>query len=310
MDELFGLDPTQKYGNFRDAPIVEMIKPQVDSDINEFKEKIENLVKEIDNDFSKNSIVQTLEKCKNDLIDALKNEKNNIGKSLKSNKWKTIQTNFENIFKEKTKTLHDELLNKLETCSNDVNNHYRQCFNLLNQFYANSQSPTELLFKNFVSDKLGRDNDIKKSIEDIENDILAGAKTSTDWDKKKSFWDGIKTKFLDSTFLNKVIVYMIDNSTSKISSFINSSSNIVSEFKSKMTNEINSKKQLVINVLNERKKEEENKIKEQQMKSEEEKKKWEEEKKADELKKKKWEETCKKYRDLRYEITLLRLTSN
>ena len=310
MDELFGLDPTQKYGNFRDAPIVEMIKPQVDSDINEFKEKIENLVKEIDNDFSKNSIVQTLEKCKNDLIDALKNEKNNIEKSLKSNKWKTIQTNFENIFKEKTKTLHDELLNKLETCSNDVNNHYRQCFNLLNQFYANSQSPTELLFKNFVSDKLGRDNDIKKSIEDIENDILAGAKTSTDWDKKKSFWDGIKTKFSDSTFLNKVIVYMIDNSTSKISSFINSSSNIVSEFKSKMTNEINSKKQLVINVLNERKKEEENKIKEQQMKSEEEKKKWEEEKKADELKKKKWEETCKKYRDLRYEITLLRLTSN
>ena len=81
MDELFGLDPTQKYGNFRDEPIVDIIKPQVDTDINNFKEKIEKLLKEIDSDFSKNSIVQILEKCKEELIDALKNEKNNIESS-------------------------------------------------------------------------------------------------------------------------------------------------------------------------------------------------------------------------------------
>ena len=206
--------------------------------------------------------------------------------------------------------MHSELLNKLEICSNEVNNHYRQSYNLLNQFYVNSQSPNELLFKNFVSQKLGRDNDIKKSIEDIENEILVGAKTSTDWDKKKSWWEGIKTKLFDSTFLNKVIDYMIDNSTSKISSFINSTSGLVNEFKSMNINEIKSKRQLVINILNERKKQEEKEIYEQKEKNEEEKKKWEEEKKADEMKKKKWEETCKKYRDLRYEITLLRLTSN
>lgn len=310
MDELFGLDPTQKYGNFRDAPIAEIIKPHVDSDINSFNAQIDNLLKEIDNDFSKNNIVQILEKCKTDLIDALKNEKNNIESSLKKKDWKEVQTNFEKIFKEKTKNLHSELLNKLEICSNEVNNHYRQSYNLLNQFYVNSQSPNELLFKNFVSQKLGRDNDIKKSIEDIENEILVGAKTSTDWDKKKSWWEGIKTKLFDSTFLNKVIDYMIDNSTSKISSFINSTSGLVNEFKSMNINEIKSKRQLVINILNERKKQEEKEIYEQKEKNEEEKKKWEEEKKADEMKKKKWEETCKKYRDLRYEITLLRLTSN
>ena len=308
MDELFELDPTKKYGNFRDAPIVDIIKPHVDTDINNFKEKIEKLLKEIDSDFSKNSIVQILEKCKEELIDALKNEKNNIESSLKKNNWKTVQSEFETIFKEKTKNLHEKLLKTLETCSNEVNNHYKECYNLLNQFYVNSQSPDELLFKNFVSNKLGRDNDIKKSIDDIENDILSGAKSSTDWEKKTSFWDGIKTKFFDSTFLNKVINYMIDNSTSKINTFINSTSGFVSDFKSKINNEINAKKEKVIGVLNKRKEEEEIKIRDQQEKSEEEKKKWEEEKKAYEIRKKKWEETCKKYRELRYETTLLRLT--
>jgi len=310
MDELFGLDPTQKYGNFRDAPIAEMIKPHVDSDINSFNEKINNFLKAIEDDFSKNSIVQTLEKCKNDLIEALKSEKSNIESSLKNKEWSAVQSNFENIFKEKTKNLNDELLNKLETCSKEVNNHYRQSYNLLNQYYANSQSPEELLFKNFISNRLGRDNDIKKSIEDIKNDILAGAKASTDWDNKKSFWENITIKFSNITFLNKVIDYMIDNSTSKISSFINSISLLVSEFKNMKIKEINSKKTLVINELNERKNKEEKEINAQKAKNEEEKKKWEEEKKVDEMRKKKWEETCKKYRDLRYEITLLRLTSN
>ena len=309
MDELFGLDPTQKYGNFRDEPIVDIIKPQVDTDINNFKEKIEKLLKEIDGDFSKNSIVQILEKRKKELIDALEIEKSNIESSLKSKNWETIQSNFETIFKEKTKNLREELLNTLETCSNEVNNHYKECYNLLNQFYINPQSPDKLLFKNFVSNKLGRDKDIKKSIDDIENDILSGAKSSTDWEKSESWWDGFMTKLSDSTFLNKVINYMIKNSTSKIATFINSISGYVSEFKSKINNEINAKKENVIGILNERKEEEEKKIREQQIKSEEERKKWEEEKKADEIKKKKWEETCKKYRDLRYETTLLRLTS-
>ena len=310
MDELFGLDPTQKYGNFRDAPIVEIIKPHVDSDMNSFKLNIENLLKEIENDFSKNSIVQVLEKCKTDLIETLQNAKNNIESSLQKNNWEKVQKNFEEIFKEKTKTLHNELLNTLESCSNNVDNHYRQCFNLLNQLYINSQSSEELLFKNFVSNKLGRDNDIKKSIEDIENDILAGAKSSTDWEKRQSFWDGIATMFSDASFLNKVIVYMIDNSISKINTFIKTTSGYVNEFKSKIIDEINQKKMNVINVLNERKNKEEKAIKEQKLKSEQEKKKWEEEKKADEMRKKQWEETCKDYRDLRYEITLLRLTGN
>ena len=198
----------------------------------------------------------------------------------------------------------------MESCSNNVNDHYKQCFNLLNKFYVNAQSPTELLFKSYVSKELGRDNDIKKSIEDIENDILAGAKASTNWENQKSFWDAVAIMFSNASFLNKVITYMIDNSISKINSFIKKTSYFTSEFKSKMINEIKTKKENVINILNDRKKDEEKKIKEQKARSEEEKKKWEEEKKADEERKKQWEETCKKYRELRYEITLLRLTSN
>jgi hypothetical protein len=267
-------------------------------------------LKSITNDFQSNNVVEVLEKCKDSLIESLNNKKNNIVKDLKSQKWKKIQESFENTFTEKTKILQEELLNCLNTCSSEVKDHYDECYNLLNKFLVNKQSPKELLFKDYVSNNLGRDNDIEKTIEDIINDILTGSKTSTNWSKKKSFWDGLKTKFSDKAFLDKVINYMIENSTLQINEFLKKTKGFVEDFKTQIFKEVNTTKDVVSGILNDIKIKEENEKRIKESKNEEERKKWEEEKKIYEENKRKWEETCKKYRDLRHELTLLRLTDN
>ena len=310
LDALFELDPTQKCGNFREAPKLEVIEAHADADIVEFHNGIESLLKSITNDFQSNNVVEILEKCKDSLIESLNNKKNNIVKDLKSQKWKKIQESFENTFTEKTKILREELLNCLNTCSSEVKDHYDECYNLLNKFLVNKQSPKELLFKDYVSNNLGRDNDIEKTIEDIINDILTGSKTSTNWSKKKSFWDGLKTKFSDKAFLDKVINYMIENSTLQINDFIEKTKGFVEDFKTQIFKEVNTTKDVVSGILNDIKIKEENEKRIKESKNEEERKKWEEEKKIYEENKRKWEETCKKYRDLRHELTLLRLTDN
>ena len=310
LDHLLEIDPAIKIGNLRDAPKIEIIEPKAEEDLITFEKNIDILVLAIQNDFFNNNVMKVLSNCQEELKTSLEEQKKNISESLKKENWSKIQKSFEDTYKEKTNNLKEELLKTVENCSTNVHDNYLKCYELINKFYANNQTPQELLFKNFLSEKLGRENNIELTIDDIINDILASARNVTKWKERKSFWDGIKTKFNDKHFLNKIIDVLINNSTSKIKEFIGTTSGHVEEFKTKIINEINTKKETVRYILNEKKEKEQMEIKEKEKKNEEEKKKWEEEKRQYEEKKRKWEETCQKYKELRYEIALLRLFEN
>jgi len=310
MDDLFEIDPTQRLGNLRDPPKIEIIPPKAEEDLITFDKEIKDLLFQINEDFIENNVMAVLTNCQEELKNALESQKANIGESLKKESWKKIQTNFEETFKEKTKNLKDQLNDVIEKASNNVQEHYSKCYELINQFYAKSVSPGELLFKNFLSTKLGRENDIKRTIDEIVSDIITSSRDVTKWKNRQGFWEGLKTKFNDSYFLNKIIVCMIDKSTSKIKEFIAATTKYVEEFKININNEIKTKTQTVRNVLNEQKEKEEIERRDKEEKNEKEQKLWEEEKRIYEEKRRKWEETCEKYKALRHEIISMRLFEN
>ena len=310
LDDLFEIDPLQKVGNLRDPPKIEIIPPKVEEDLITFDKQIQELLVKINNDFIENNVMTVLNNCEEDITKSLKEQKENIEASLEKQNSKKIKENFEQTFKDKTKNLKEQLYDVIENASKNVQEHYTKCYELINKFYANSILPEELLFKNFLSTKLGRENDIELTIEEMVNDILASSRDVTRWKNRKSFWEGLKTKFYNKYYLNKIIDCMIDKSTSKIKEFIANTSKYVEEFKTNINNEINTKTLTVRNILNEMKKKEEMDIKDKEEKNEKEQKLWEEEKRLYEEKVRKWEETCNKYKELRYEITSMRLFEN
>ena len=310
LDDLFEIDPLQKVGNLRDPPKIEIIPPKVEEDLITFDKQIQELLVKINNDFIENNVMTVLNNCEEDITKSLKEQKENIEASLEKQNSKKIKENFEQTFKDKTKNLKEQLYDVIENASKNVQEHYTKCYELINKFYANSILPEELLFKNFLSTKLGRENDIELTIEEMVNDILASSRDVTRWKNRKSFWEGLKTKFYNKYYLNKIIDCMIDKSTSKIKEFIANTSKYVEEFKTNINNEINTKTLTVRNILKKKKKKEEMDIKDKEEKNEKEQKLWEEEKRLYEEKVRKWEETCNKYKELRYEITSMRLFEN
>lgn len=310
LDDLFEIDPLQKVGNLRDPPKIEIIPPKVEEDLITFDKQIQELLVKINNDFIENNVMTVLNNCEEDITKSLKEQKENIEASLEKQNSKKIKENFEQTFKDKTKNLKEQLYDVIENASKNVQEHYTKCYELINKFYANSILPEELLFKNFLSTKLGRENDIELTIEEMVNDILASSRDVTRWKNRKSIWEGLKTKLNSKYYLNKIIDCMIDKSTSKIKEFIANTSKYVEEFKTNINNEINTKTLTVRNILNEMKKKEEMDIKDKEEKNEKEQKLWEEEKRLYEEKVRKWEETCNKYKELRYEITSMRLFEN
>jgi len=310
MDDLFELDPSKRVGNLRDPPKIEIIPPKAEEDLITFDKEIQELLVKISSAFMENNVMTVLNSCQEDISKSLKEQKDNIEASLKKDSWKKIKENFEQTFKDKTKNLKEQLYDVIEKASNNVQEHYSKCYELINEFYAESVLPEELLFKNFLSTKLGRENNIELTIEEMVNDILASSRDVTKWANRKGFWEGLKTKFNNSYFLNKIIDCMIEKSTSKITEFIANTSKYVEEFKTNINNEINTKTQTVRNILSEQKEKEEMERKDKEEKNEKEQKLWEEEKRIYEEKKRKWEETCNKYKELRHEIISMRLFDN
>ena len=261
MDDLFELDPSKRVGNLRDPPKIEIISPKAEEDLITFDKEIQELLVKISSAFMENNVMTVLNSCQEDISKSLKEQKDNIEASLKKDSWKKIKENFEQTFKDKTKNLKEQLYDVIEKASNNVQEHYSKCYELINEFYAESVLPEELLFKNFLSTKLGRENNIELTIEEMVNDILASSRDVTKWANRKGFWEGLKTKFNNSYFLNKIIDCMIEKSTSKITEFIANTSKYVEEFKTNINNEINTKKQTVRNILSEQKEKEEKKKK-------------------------------------------------
>ena len=157
---------------------------------------------------------------------------------------------------------------------------------------------------NYISKKLGRENNIAQSIGDIIFEIINQSKECTTWANSKDIWSWINTKIYNQEYLNEIINFMINRSCLKIQEISEYYINIINNFKMEIENEINFKKDYVIDELELKKIDKEKEI---QMHKEEKTKKWEEEKKLHEKKKEEWEKLCKEYRELRDDLTKLRL---
>ena len=308
LDDIFEVDPNTKFGSCKDAPIAKVVKPHVQEDLNKMKYEIESLLNTIHTEFSNNDIAKKLDKCSENIENSLKDQKSNIKNSLKKKNWKDIQKNFEETFKKETTNLETELLSNLNSFSDIIQKYLDQCYNHLDNFYSEPIERKNLLFKNYISNCLGGENNIEKTIKQVIDDIISGSRTCTNYDKMDGFFNWLGSKLFDDSYLNKIIDYMIKNSIPRINTFSNEIKKHSDEFKKSIIDEITSSKNRVVQELEEKKKEEELEIKSVNAQNEEERQKWEEEKEKLEEEKKKWEQLCKKYRILRDEITSLRLT--
>lgn len=309
LDDVFEVDPNTKFGQCKDAPIAKVVKPKVQEDLNNFVSLIEKQTNLIIAEFSKNDIVSIMALCSQNIRYALEDHKSKIVSDLKNKNYKKIQQEFEDTFTKETTTLKNQLLEALETASNNIKEYLDICYDNLDNFYSQPNERKNLLYKNYISNCLGENNDIEKSINQLIDDIISGSRHATDKKNSEKFFSWLKTKIFDDSYLNKIIDYMLSKSTQKIKIFSDKIRNESDKFKKDIIDEINSSKDRVVEELEQKKKEEEIAIKMANAKNEEEKKKWEEEKNLLESNKKKWEQLCRKYRILRDEITGLRLTN-
>lgn len=82
LDDFFGVDPNVKYGKFNQAPIVQIINPQADINIIQFKKEIDMYLSSIEQDFKDYNIIPILEDYKSKkIIDQLLEQKMSIKKN-------------------------------------------------------------------------------------------------------------------------------------------------------------------------------------------------------------------------------------
>ena len=310
LDNVFEVDPNTKFGPCKDAPIAKVVKPHVQEDLNTMKNEIEKLLNLIKEQFTDNDIVKILTSCSQDISASLASQKSKIKDRLKNKKWDSIQKEFEETFKKETSKLKNELLSALETSSTNIKNYLEQCYDNLDKFYSQKIERKDLLYKDYISNCFGGDNDIDKTINQLIDDIISGSRHATDRNKCEGLFSWLGAKIFNDNYLNKVIDYMINTSIPKIKNFSEKIKKEVEKFKNDIIDEITSSKERVIEELEQKKEEEEIEINLINASNEEEKRKWEEEKRKLEEDKRKWEQLCKKYRILRDEITGLRLSKN
>ena len=299
LDNVFQVYPNTKIGPFLDAPIDTIVKSHVQEDLDTIGKEVDRVLQAINLEFFQNDIVKILSICSVNLINDLNEQKNNLEKNLKNKKWDKIQKEFEEIFEKDTNILKSELLETLEKASKNIAEYLSECYDNLDNFYSDKIKRKDLLYKNYISNCMGGDNDIEKTLDQMLSDIINGSRHSTD---KKNV-EGI------FNYLNKTFDYIIQQSTIRIKSFCDKIKEEDEKFKKDMIDEITSSKERVVYELKQKKEKEELEKKKAEVKNEKERKLWEEEKRLQEKKKVKWESLCKKYRALRDEITLIRLTS-
>ena len=309
LDNVFEVDPNTKFGQCKDEPIAKIVKPHVQEDLNNLVSIIEKQTNLINSEFSKNDIVSIMTSCSQNISSALTSHKSNIGKDLRSKNYKKIQKEFEDTFTNETTVLKTQLNDALESASTNIKNYLDFCYDNLDKFYSQPCERKDLLYKNYISNCLGGNNDIETTINQLIDDIISGSRHATDKKNCDGFFNWLGTKIFDDSYLNKTIDYMISKSTPKIKTFSDNIKTESDKFKRDIIDEINSSKNRVVKELEQKRQEEEIAINLANAKNEEEREKWEKEKNQLEFNKRKWEQLCKKYRILRDEITGLRLTN-
>ena len=309
LDNVFEVDPNTKFGQCKDAPIAKIVKPHVQEDLNNLVGIIENQTTLINLEFSKNDIVKIMTSCSQNISSALTNKKSKIITDLKNKDWKKIQTEFEEIFKNETTNLKTQLIKALEEASTNIKQYLDLCYDNLDKFYSQPCERKDLLYKNYISNCLGGNNDIEKTIDEMINDIISGSRHATEKKNCSGIINWLGNKFFNKNYLNKTIDYIISKSTPLIKTYSDNIETESNKFKIDIIDEITSSKDRVVEELEQKKQDEEIAINLANAQNEEERKKWEEEKNLLESNKTKWEELCKKYRILRDEITGLRLTN-
>ena len=310
LDNVFEVDPNTKFGPCKDAPIAKIVKPHVQEDLDSMVNEIERLLTAINEEFSNHDIIKILNSCSKNISNALIQQKSNIASNLKNKKWKEIQKEFEDIFEKETKNLKNELVEALNIASENIKNYLDKCYDNLDKFYSQQLERKDLLYKNYISNCLGGNNNIEQTIDQIINDIISGSRHATDSKNCEGFFSWLGAKIFDDNYLNKVIDFIIKQSNTRITTFSDKINKEAEKFKKDIIDEIRSSKERVVEELLQKKKDEEIEINLANSKNEEERKQWEEEKRRHEEEKRKWEILCKKYRNLRDEITGLRLTKD
>jgi len=305
LDFIFQNSTEKKYGALRDAPISKNDN-FYENIFSQFKEKTKNISNSMNVSYNKYDITKLMTQYLRKIKESLIKEKNNLEEYLKKEKWKEIEDKFENVFKNYMNNLKKELLEYIEGLSKDLRENYNNFYNILKDL-VDPGKPSDLLLTNFISKKLGRNNNIEKSIDDIIDDIIDKSRSCTYWKYRESFVEYFKNQIFNFNYLNKIIDSMIEHSCIQIEKASQTYDNLIKEFRIWIEHEISVKKEIVTEELERKKSEEEYRIK---AKNEEERKKWEEEKRIYEQKKKDWENICEKYFQLKSYIMQLRFGRN
>jgi len=308
FDIIFDVDPDTKFGQCRNAPIPQVIKPHMEDDIDKMKLVVEKYLDLINKEFIVHDVSRVLDESSKNIIQSLTKEKSDISYNLKNKHWKEIKKQFKEVFETKTDELKIKLIDILETSTKNLKTSSDECYDSLDKFYLKPCKKKNKLYKNYIAKKLGGDDKIEQTIEDIKTDIIKASNTATDWENNSTFgW--FKQLIFDEHKLNRIIDCIISESISRINSFCISINNLSSKYKTMLINEIQSSKNRVEKEMEERKNNEKIEMQMIQAKNEGEKKKWESEKKILDSKKKFWEDLCRRYRQLRDKFIEIRFTS-
>ena len=205
LDDVFEVDPNTKFGPCKDAPIAKVVNPHVQEDLDAMVKEIERLLNEINREFSDNDIVKILLSSSQNISHSLEQQKSNIVKNLKSKKWDKIQKEFEQTFENETKKLKKDLLDSLDAASSNIKEYLSQCYDNLDKFYSENLERKDLLYKNYISNCLGGNNDIDKTIDQMINDIISGSRHVTEKKNCEGLISWLGAKIFDDNYLNKVI---------------------------------------------------------------------------------------------------------
>ena len=120
-----------------------------------------------------------------------------------------------------------------------------------------------ILFQNFLIEKIGeKDSNIGDTVNDIINYKINEARICTDWNHNTSLLDFLASKFSDTSYLNKTIGYLIENSTSKFLTFEKGIKEGVKEYLNNAKQSLECEKIAITNLMNGKIKVEEHKIEE------------------------------------------------